>query len=586
MKKSFVSQLILSLAICIIFVVPANSAWIQKAFPLRYAITDSFVVEMNAQSPLAALDGGFSLLKSATPMAFNDHAALVQFSVDNVLKVRNGDSYTKDVDIPYTPGESFFFRITGNVKTSKYSVWVTPEGGTETQLAANYTFRTAQVGVDSLRNWGLFYDDAIGFPLVSNVYIAYSPAGGDWVHTNITSLNMALTDSFTVEMDVEPAMLALDGGIGICKTDNPVTWNDYACLVQFATDNFIKVRNGGTYAKVADVTYEPFKIYHVKISGDILTSTYSVWVTPPEGAETLIADSYQFRTAQIGVDSLRNWGAFYNTRIGPAKAYNVYVTHKLPQQWVYTNNHPLGVFLTQTFVVELDVTPFRAGLDGGVGISKSNSPAQFNDFACLVQFAADNFIKARNGNTYAKDVDIPYEPGKPYHLRIGGDIPASLYDVWVTPPDGSEMLLANDYTFRTAQIGVDSLRNVGVFYSTTSGPAMVSNIKVAKEYNTGIEVNAPGQIADFELLQNYPNPFNPTTEITYSLPEAGLVKLTVYNLLGQKIKTLVDKTQLAGLHTIAWDGSDMFGKSVAGGVYFYEINAGTFKQVKKMLYLK
>ncbi len=586
MKKDFASKLMLTLAIGIIFSLSANAAWIQKAFPLRYAITDSFVVEMNAQSPVAALDGGFSLLKSATPTAFNDHACLVQFSLDNVIKVRNGNAYGKDVDVPYAPGESFFFRITGNVKTSQYSVWVTPEGGTETQLANNYTFRTAQVGVDSLKHWGIFYEDGTGFPLVKNVYFMYSPAGGDWVHTNVTSLDMALTDSFTVEMDVEPTILALDGGIGICKTDNPVTWNDYACLVQFAADNFIKVRNGGSYAKDADITYEPFKMYHIKISGDILTSTYSVWVTPPEGMETLIADNYQFRTAQIGVDSLRNWGAFYNTRIGPAKAFNVYVTHKLPQQWVYTHNHPLGVFLTNTFVVELDVTPFVASLDGGVGISKSNSPTQFNDFACLVQFAADNFIKARNGASYAKDVDIPYEPGKTYHIRIGGDIPASLYDVWVTPPGGSEMLLANDYTFRTAQIGVDSLRNVGIFYSTTIGPAMISNIKVAKEYNTGVKADAPAQITDFELLQNYPNPFNPTTAITYSLSEAGLVRLTVYNVLGQKIRTLVDKMQLAGSHTITWDGSDMNGRAVAGGVYFYEINAGTFKQVKKMLYLK
>jgi len=586
MKKIFASKLLLTLALSTIFSLSAQATWIQKALPLRYAITDSFVVEMNAQSPVAALDGGFSLLKSANPTAFNDHACLVQFGLDNLLKVRNGDTYTKDVDIPYSPGMSFFFRITGNIVTSKYSVWVTPEGGTEIQLANAYTFRTAQVGVDSLKHWGLFYDDATGFPLVTNVYISYSPAGGDWVHTNITSLNMALTDSFTVEMDVEPSILALDGGIGICKTNNPTTWNDYACMVQFATDNFIKVRNGGTYAKDADVIYEPFKVYHVKISGDILTSTYSVWITPPDSAETLIADNYQFRTAQIGVDSLRNWGAFYNTRIGAAKAYNVYVTHKLPQQWVFTNNHPLGVFLTNTFVVEMDVTPFAASLDGGVGISKSNGPSQFNDFACLVQFAADNFIKARNGDTYAKDLDIPYLPGKAYHIRIGGDIPASLYDVWVTPPDGSEMLLANDYTFRTAQIGVDSLRNVGVFYSTTVGPAMVSNIKVAKEYNTGVKADAPAAIADFKLLQNYPNPFNPTTAISYSLAEAGLVKLTVYNVLGQKIKMLVDKIQLAGSHTITWDGSDMNGRAVAGGVYFYDIHAGTFTQVKKMLYMK
>jgi hypothetical protein len=90
----------------------------------------------------------------------------------------------------------------------------------------------------------------------------------------------------------------------------------------------------------------------------------------------------------------------------------------------------------------------------------------------------------------------------------------------------------------------------------------------------------------FSLLQNYPNPFNPQTQIRYSLPQACDVKLTIFNLLGQKVRVLVDKHQKAGFKNIHWDGKDVQGVDVASGVYFYGLEAGDFAETKKMLLLK
>ncbi|MFI5253733.1 MAG: T9SS type A sorting domain-containing protein [Bacteroidota bacterium] len=87
--------------------------------------------------------------------------------------------------------------------------------------------------------------------------------------------------------------------------------------------------------------------------------------------------------------------------------------------------------------------------------------------------------------------------------------------------------------------------------------------------------------SDYRLLQNYPNPFNPTTKIEYTLPEKSKVMLKVYNLLGELVATLVDETQPAGIHHVAWDGSQL-----ASGVYFYRLNAGSFVQTKKFVLLK
>lgn len=85
----------------------------------------------------------------------------------------------------------------------------------------------------------------------------------------------------------------------------------------------------------------------------------------------------------------------------------------------------------------------------------------------------------------------------------------------------------------------------------------------------------------FSLSQNYPNPFNPTTTIKYSIPNAGLVTLTVFNILGEQIKTLINQEMPAGNHTVQFNAS-----SLASGIYLYRIQSGSFIQTKKMLLLK
>jgi len=91
---------------------------------------------------------------------------------------------------------------------------------------------------------------------------------------------------------------------------------------------------------------------------------------------------------------------------------------------------------------------------------------------------------------------------------------------------------------------------------------------------------------DFALSQNVPNPFNPTTDISFALPTDSKVSLSIYNVLGQHVKTLVDDYMRAGNQTITWDGTDATGRTVASGVYFYKLNANDFSSTKKMMMLK
>ena len=86
------------------------------------------------------------------------------------------------------------------------------------------------------------------------------------------------------------------------------------------------------------------------------------------------------------------------------------------------------------------------------------------------------------------------------------------------------------------------------------------------------------EVYSYNLLQNYPNPFNPSTTISYSLKEDGIVELKVYDILGREVKTLVNESETKGNHTITFDASDL-----ASGVYLHKLKVNDYVAVKKML---
>ncbi|UCE08182.1 MAG: T9SS type A sorting domain-containing protein, partial [bacterium] len=89
----------------------------------------------------------------------------------------------------------------------------------------------------------------------------------------------------------------------------------------------------------------------------------------------------------------------------------------------------------------------------------------------------------------------------------------------------------------------------------------------------------------FYLEQNYPNPFNTSTNINYHLPEACQVKLTIFNIRGQKVRALVDGRKQPGIYHTLWDGRDDFARSVTSGIYFYKLETENFNQTNKMIFL-
>jgi hypothetical protein len=91
---------------------------------------------------------------------------------------------------------------------------------------------------------------------------------------------------------------------------------------------------------------------------------------------------------------------------------------------------------------------------------------------------------------------------------------------------------------------------------------------------------------DYRLYENYPNPFNSSTEIRYSIRSRSHVMVSIYNLLGQKIRTLVDEEKPAGNYIITWNGTANNGDEVATGIYFYQIRTRDYVETRKMMLLK
>lgn len=155
---------------------------------------------------------------------------------------------------------------------------------------------------------------------------------------------------------------------------------------------------------------------------------------------------------------------------------------------------------------------------------------------------------------------------------------------------------SNNYTYEMNRVNLteytdeDSLRFRFRLVTDASGTAdgwYIDNVRIlADTAVVGLAEDTEMLPNAYTLEQNYPNPFNPETTIKFGLPEASQVSLTVYNLLGQQIATLMDQHRKAGWHEVRWNGLDAAGQKVGSGVYFYQLKTENYTQVRKMVIMK
>ena len=192
---------------------------------------------------------------------------------------------------------------------------------------------------------------------------------------------------------------------------------------------------------------------------------------------------------------------------------------------------------------------------GIAGVESASATIDYNDLWGNVQSYSENFTAGQN--------DISLDPqfvdtiGGNFHLQAGSAcVDAGDPDSQFNDPDGSR----ND---------------MGAF----GGP-------LSTQIATGIDnvlLYTPGIVA---LFQNIPNPFNEQTNIHFELSRDEWFNLTVYNMVGQKVRVLVDERRKAGHYSVSWDAKDEDGNQVGNGIYFYQISTNKTRSTRKALLLK
>ncbi|HTK80929.1 MAG TPA: T9SS type A sorting domain-containing protein, partial [Bacteroidota bacterium] len=143
----------------------------------------------------------------------------------------------------------------------------------------------------------------------------------------------------------------------------------------------------------------------------------------------------------------------------------------------------------------------------------------------------------------------------------------------------ADFTVPNDPSYKVMEVRLH-------IYARFTGTVYFDDLTVQK-MGTSTGVGGDTKIpATYMLLENYPNPFNPTTTIQYALPQTANVSLSIYNVLGQHVRTLVEGTVTTGYHNATWDGRNDQGQTVHSGVYFYRLTTGQSSFVKKMLLMK
>lgn len=285
----------------------------------------------------------------------------------------------------------------------------------------------------------------------------------------------------------------------------------------------------------------------------------------------LLVDRLNFSTTAFNCKIYANWDAdclYLAFKMGAYAIPSIFIDATADGWWHDKDNYRLSFYPKSGSIRDakiLDCTPEAQNYNESIG--NRNEPMWDNHSKYVKQFGRiiknsdfQIFPKTTTGG-YSIEMLIPRNTRSGLRLAEGDSI---------------------GFRFLFEKLGNSSWSDWATAYEQYT----LVNIKLVR--STGIEdQTANSQIpAKFSLDQNFPNPFNPLTTISFTLPKTADVSIIVFNLLGQKVRTLTNSVMKSGIHEIMWDGKDARGIDAAGGIYIYKITAGDYTNSKKMLLIK
>lgn len=316
---------------------------------------------------------------------------------------------------------------------------------------------------------------------------------------------------------------------------------------------FYVVRDAGLSIK--DVQWTPFPSGNSPYLGYEVTVSGIVTASPDDILGDYVIQSGREPWSGILIDDAANL---------PQRGDSVRVTGTVQENYSYTQLTSITAFevLGSGFQIEpLKLTTGQAGDGSPEAESYEGVLLQFDNITVSDPFPDRT---ANYGEILIDDGSGGYRVGDDFSIAYRGNL-----DSVFAKNDKIEKIIGiGNYSFYHYKL--DPRNNDDVIGHR---PASV------KEKTNRLELS-------YDLKQNYPNPFNPATTITYSLGKRGLAELTIYNMLGQRITTLVHEVKSAGRHVVVWDGRNNNGQPVASGLYFYSLKAGDFIKTNKMVLLR
>ena len=334
-------------------------AWQNTSFASQ---TGSFTAEVDAT---ATADSAVGLALGAQT-AWSGLATIVRFNATGTIDARNGSAYAATATVPYTAGTSYHVRLVVNVPSHTYAAYVKPAGGSETQVAAGYGFRTEQASVASLDNWTAATD---GGALTACNFLLTAPDG----------------TPPTVSMTAPAAGATVSGTITLSANASD---NVGVVGVQFLVDG----ANAG-----AEDTTAPYAVAY--------------------GTAALANGSHTFAARARDAAGNTKTATAVSVTVANVECY----TSTAGGGWV---NDAIDVAQTGSFTATFDARPSVGAIDSVVGLSNGPQTA-YSGFAALARFNASGSIDARNGGAYAAASTIPYAGNNTYHFRLAVNAPAT-----------------------------------------------------------------------------------------------------------------------------------------------------------------
>ena len=371
-------------------------------------------------------------------------------------------------------------------------------------------------------------------------------------------------------------------------------------------------------------------------------ATISIWFKPLSSAWSVNGSGYTNFISPIGIDSSESWKIILESntafaRIGWHKQDSLIIISQSPvwhanDTWYHCvfiyNAEDQSINLYKNGLWEATSAygdPINLGEKIGINV---NGPGYFNGMLSQTAFwnttltpaeivylheSGPNFNLSNDYGEYVSSTDLMLFwgfnessgsvvedlSGNNYHANLGGYI-AERWNTSVLPTENRWLFpLANNAgagaaanTSHSSFFRVDAANlSAGTYYGTiTLDPWLVAISQSQKFIKLVISENLTlsSEVIplSYSLHQNFPNPFNPKTKIKYDLPKGEFVAINIFDLTGRNVRALENKNQKAGQHTVSWDAKNNSGQPVSAGMYIYTIEAGEFRQSRKMVLLK